>query len=371
MKKILLIICFVLLLPAGALAASFHISGDEKTEIKEEEGFKNLYTAANDISVNGPVEGDLVATGMKISVNNHTSNDIFAAGGEINLNSEVGNNARLVGDIIRIDSKIKNDLLTAGSEIDLSDNASIGDDLILIGKNIQISGVVGRNVHIYGGDVVISGKIGGNVVAKHVKSLKIEGSAQIDGSLVYSSVNKAQVDNGAKITGITEYQKIKRGFLASIWIFVARFISTLAFGIVIIYLFPKTSKKIVEKAYLDSAVSGLIGLLVLVLVPISIIPLTISAIGLKLAIFLIFGYIALCLLAAAYLPVVLGAGVLKYVFRQKEYELTWVSAGLGVLILILLSFLRQFATPVVFFMFVISFGSLIKILYLKTKEGLR
>jgi len=372
MRKLILqfAVITLMMLPIPALAAELKANDGGDINLSESESHKNLYLAGRTITVDSTTEDDLVVAGADVTVNGKVKNSIFAASSTLNLNGEVENNARVAGSQVNINNLIKEDLLVAGQDITLTNKAQIDGDLMGVGENIEIGGTIKGDVKLSGKNVVISGNIKGNVLAKNVQSLKLQNGAVIEGNLNYSSKNEAIITGGSKVIGLIEYQKINRGWRGyQFWPSVVSFISSFVLLLIIVFLAPKFSKKLVVASYHSSLTSGLAGVAVLVGVPVAGFLLLISTVGAKIGIVAFLLYLFVAIIAGALAPLIMGAGIVKFVTRSKEFDASWPIALIGSLVFALVSRIPYFGFVVELVFYTITFGTLIIWIIKKVKTN--
>ena len=143
------------------------------------------------VTIAAPVDGDAVLAGGWVSVGNSVGRSLYAAGGRLTLGGTVGRSARLAGGRVRIDK-----------------GARIGDNLALAGGEITLTGTVGGNVKAAGGRIIIDGTVGGDVDAT-TGHLEVGPNARIGGRLRYAGED-AVIDPAAQVTGGVD--RLRGGF---------------------------------------------------------------------------------------------------------------------------------------------------------------
>jgi predicted acyltransferase (DUF342 family) len=123
-------------------------TGDDVLIRADEVVDDELYVGANTVTVQGTIEGDLVAAGATIRVDGGTvEGDVDA------------------GQTILIDGTVEDDVRVAGQAMVLGENARITDDLIAFGCSLESSSdfVVGGDLALGGYQALLAGTIEGNV----------------------------------------------------------------------------------------------------------------------------------------------------------------------------------------------------------------
>jgi len=361
MKKFLAILLLGLfLLPSLALAAEFR-SGSLP---QKETVFGDLYMADETVKVEGKVQGDLVAFGNNLAITNKVDKDLLAAAQTLNLKGVVGDTARLAGGTVTIEGECFGDLLVAGGVVEITPKAKIHGDLIAAGSTVNLNGDVQGKTKIYGGKVSLNGRLSGPVEVK-TNSLEIGSNAYIQGNLNYQAPQEAKIDSQAKILGKKEYkattetEKRKHKLpLFSLW-GIMKLLATIVFALILVYLFPQKSKRILELSKIKFWSSLGIGFLVLFATPIVALILFMTGIGFLFGLMMILVYILLVVLACVYAGVILGAGLLKWIRKKKEYKIGWPDVVIGVILLNLIKIIPILGGIFAFILVILVLGSLV------------
>ncbi len=364
MKKLLLIafVC-LLLVPTSALAATFQAPQSGTATIGNHETIKNAYLAGNIISVNGTVSGDLVAAGNTITVSGEVIDNVNIAGNSITLNGKVGKSIRVAGANIVINNNVGADIFAAGGTLSLDQSATVNDDFIAAGGIIDLSGIVKGKAYLSGGQITINGIVNGDVIIKNSDKVIIGENAVIKGNFNYQAQQEALINPGAKIEGITNFNKlanqnnISSKFKIGITIFsLIMALATFLLLLVLIYVFPKLMRNIVERSFAKPWENLGVGFVYLVVVPIAAIILLATVIGLPIGL-LILGLYAVTLGLAKFLvPILVGSLIFKWIRKEKAYRLDWLTALVGAIVALiigLIPFLGSIALFVIF-LFILS-----------------
>jgi cytoskeletal protein CcmA (bactofilin family)/uncharacterized membrane protein len=261
-----------------------------------------------------------------------------------------------------MNGNVGEDLLAAGNMVSIDKNSVISGDFIGLGSAINIDGKIQGKAYLSGEDIKINGEINGDVTIKNVSNLTIGDSTKISGKLFYSSPNEAKISGGAQISGGIDYKKISTGrykweitkAAGVLYGILISFITLLA----LVLIFPRLARLAVQessKNYLTKMGWGLFGL---VAMPILIIALMVSVIGMKLAFILALLYTLFVLLASILSPLIAGSYIVKAYDKKKEFRADWVSVLVGVISLTILSLVPVIGWIIVFLLFLLSLGLL-------------
>ncbi|XLS30590.1 hypothetical protein ACJD0Z_07125 [Flavobacteriaceae bacterium M23B6Z8] len=117
----------------------------------------DTYSAAETMTVNAVVKGDLVIAGGKLTVNDSIMGDLTAAGGEFLLNGYVEDDVRIAVGKAIIDSEIGDDLVIFGGEVIITKNAVIHGNIKCFAGDITMNGTVMGKLNLKGTDVFVNG----------------------------------------------------------------------------------------------------------------------------------------------------------------------------------------------------------------------
>lgn len=285
---IILSTLMIFALPVLALMAQ-----DERTVIPAEQTINgSVFRAGQEVRVSGTVNGDLFVAGQDIVVSGTVNGDVIAAGQNITISGPVGGDVRLAGQHIILQGPIRGSATLAGQYLNLVGNLEVGRDLVATGYDVNLNAAVKRNIYGSMENMTISGTVGNNVRLYEVTSLKVNDGAIIGGNLVYGSPSRASIDPNTTITGNESWQKIVREPRPTETRFITRasitgFLISLA-GLLLVWLIGKISapqcwKQLAAPSVKQPGATLGMGLLFLLAVPVLVIFLMFTVIGIPLA----------------------------------------------------------------------------------------
>ncbi len=165
---------------------------------------EDLYVAANNVIIDGTINGDLWAAGDTITVGGVVNGSVMAVGRTVNINGDVGHAVRAGGETIIVNGDVSGDVIAGCSQVNIASTAKIGRDLLFGAGIAGIDGFIEGDIKGGGGDVTISNGVKGNVDLQ-VESLTIFSAANIQGDLTYTSEEEADIQSGAQIAGATTH----------------------------------------------------------------------------------------------------------------------------------------------------------------------
>lgn len=240
---------------------------------------EDVYAAGENVTVDADVIGDVVVAGGEVNVGGKVSADVIAAGGEVRITGEIGDDVRAAGGDIEISANIADDLIVAGGRISVTSASRVGGRTWLAGGDIDIAGRLGRELRAAGGAVSLSAEVNGDVELVG-ETLRVEPGAVIRGDLVYRTDGEITIDENATITGSVirkplpydEGPGVVGGVVMSV-------LSILVSVLLLSYLFPGFVGSAVETLRTKIGRSLLTGLVLLIMVPVAILILFVTAVG--------------------------------------------------------------------------------------------
>ena len=255
----------------------------------------DVYLAGRQVDLYATVNGDVVVAGGELNLEGDINADLVAAGGSVQVNSVVADDARLAGGKIRVNAKVGDDLVAAGGLIHLSPVARVGGRAWLSAGEVRIEGHVVDELRVAAGRVVISGKIDGNVEigAEHIT---ITESAEISGNLHYTSPREADIASGVRIDGEVLHTPVEVDYeplvVQALFAGVIVLLGFMLTAVVLYRLFPSFSLRVSQSLREQFWMSLGIGLAVFAGVPVLMVILFSTVIGLWLALLLLIVYLA-------------------------------------------------------------------------------
>jgi cytoskeletal protein CcmA (bactofilin family) len=343
------VLLVTLLIASPVLGAVETRSGDRVVIGSGEEVDDDLYITANEVVVDGSIEGDLVTFGRTVTVNGRVQGDLIAAGQSVEVGGTVDDDARIAGQtlLLRDDARVGDDLISAGFSLESGPGSTVGGTLLYAGYQALLAGNVGEDLKGAMNGLQLSGQVGRDVdadvdgenegsppflfeplveVPTVESGLTLTDSARIGGNLSYKSDAEARINPGAQIEGevipqerpAAEEEEEPARSAAADWVLgnLRSFVELVLVGLVVIWLASGWIRRLAGRV-LDRPLASLgWGLL-------SLIAFFVSGIGILLATILlavIFGLLTLGGLVA----LIVVVGLLAEALLGLAF---WVSTG--------------------------------------------
>ena len=372
-KKIALIMAVFLFIGIGTIFAS------GKTDFKEEEVFLleneivngDYLGAAGIVDVAGTVNGDVMIAGGTINFSGKSSGDVLAAGGDIKISGEKEGSVRAAGGNISVGGNVPKNVTVAGGNIVIEKNSIIDGSVYIAGGNIEIRGDVKGDVKVAGGRVLLVGSTDGDVEI-WAEEISIRPDAKIGGSLVYHSNSEVSIDENV-VAGevIRKSLPIKEdedkdflGFLLGFELL--KFLGLLILGLILYRFFYRNGKDIFDSMEREPWKNLAVGIVAMILIPVSLVVLLISLIGWPLMIVVFFVFIIALMISKIIATIAIGHLINK-IFKERELteKFPWMSFVLGYLVLVVLWIIPVVGWLAVCLITAWAFGGIVWHLYRK------
>lgn len=328
---------------------------------------EDIYVAAGTISLEAIVRGDFFAAGGTVTLSDTVTGDVAVAGGTIMLRGTVLDDVRSAGGNLTISGYVGGDLLITGGTVTVEPGAVIAGDVYISGGTLRMGGAVrgnlktasgevvldgsiAKNADLNGGKITLNGSIGGEAVLV-AQTIKVEPNASLGGKVRYWTEG-GEVDFGTALKGGTatfdaslahRFSQPKPHFLgfATFFAVMGYLLAMLILLAVGQRLFGPFFSQTVEKVQREPVRALGYGFLYFVVVPVGIVMLFMTVIGIPLGLIGLFFYLLFLALANVITALV---GVHWWKARQGYQWNFWkmVLAALGVLVLLKLLWFLPF-----------------------------
>lgn len=369
------LLVLALVLPLVSAAALFQKDNDGYIHPRNELIRENVYVVAPSVVMGGPVQGDAFLGGGSVLVSGSISEDIAAVGGTVTIASRVQEDVRVAGGTVIVDDRIGGDLIAVGGTINVTPNATVVGDAVLLGGQVVVNGLINQDVDVMGGEVTINGTVAGDIMIRADEKIVIGESAIINGDLEYASRNDIVIKDGASVRGEvikkeSAWAHKKEGRNAVTYTIVGIATSMILIKIATLFvaylILVGISRKFVMHVVKDAQKKFwqqfAIGIATAIVVPLLAIGLCVTLIGIPFGALLGAGYVFMLVLSTLLVGPVLGLTLLK-LMKQGEGELDWKAALLGIVVFVFLRFVPIIGWAVDCVFVLLTFGVLAHMWY--------
>lgn len=376
MKTLLSLFSAVLILSLAPAGETASVSPEDETPkhivLGEGEVHEGWFFAAGErVIIRGTVNGDAYLAGANVEVDGVINGDLLAVGGNVTLRGSVTHDIRACGGNVRIDGKVGKDATACGGNVDVGSLSVVEGNILAVGGSISLSGRVKKNAKLAGRDITVMGVVeeDAELAAENVVILK-GARFERDLSIRVSERDKAHIAEGAVggeimlhveeeessepealILGMSPFQFGFRVY----W-----FLSLLVVGLVFAHVLPDQMYAVGRFIWGRPGESFLWGIIGLVGIPVVVLLVCITVIGLPLALFLLVMYFWLLFLAQLSLGIVLGH--LMFPVADKEGFPLFGAFAVGLIIVQVLTFVPVANVVVVVLGFVLGMGAFLLLL---------
>jgi len=274
-----------------------------------------LLAAGNIVRVEGVVNGDLLAFGGTVEVRGTVKGDLVSFAKRIVVSGTVEGNIFDCSDSLDLDGQLGHSLYGLMQSLRVNDRGRVGEGVVVGGGDITLEGEVTRSVNIYAGNADVSGSVGRDLDMAG-DNLTLTNTARIGGNLSAKvrDLKNVHIAEGATITGTRDIKlRVKPNrfthpkfyFFQAVWLAAAMLVGWL--GLVLFPSFVQASTHAVEAGWRSLG----LGIAILAGVPVAIILIAITLVGLPASLMLLMAYLAAIYLAKIWVGAFLGQILLK------------------------------------------------------------
>ncbi len=268
----------------------------------------------------GETVSEVNAVGGAVIVHGTVTGDVSGAAGEVLITGTVEGDVNVAAGSLRISGHVGGDVSAGAGSIHLEDGGTVDGNFDAGAGEIRIDGAIGGDARL-GAETIYLGE-----TASIAGSLTYDGRLEGNRDAVAGDVTR---DRTLGPTTPTELPP-----LAS-WVFaVYAFIANLLLGAVLLALFPRFSEGVAEQVTTEPLKTGLVGLGVIVAVPLLLVVLLITVVGIPLALVGMFLFVLLAWVGVVYGRFALGMWLLSLQGRERIAGIgrPWVALVLGLLL---------------------------------------
>lgn len=363
MKKIIAIVfgLFITITPVNAFACVGGEEGldancTETTETKQEE--QSRFDTGTKLTTSGEVKKSSFFAGNEIIDETKINGLAFMAGNDLTSNGKY-EYGFLAGNRVEINGEYERDLFALGNNLTISDGAKVGRDVFIAGNIITIKSEVPGDIFVAANKIVLDGAVIKGDLNVAANSVDFRGEVKIEGTFKHNDdIKKLSEIKGVK----EETYTIPKIRLDPVYSMLFGIASKLVAMIVLVLVCKKFLAALIEKIKSDTSSdlthTVLIGLGSLLLVPISMIVLLITIVGVPVAI----------AVGAAYAVMLYFSSVVTAIYlNEKWFKIKngIVGAALGVVAIALVSSIPYLGALFGLMATIFGFGYTLRVLFWK------
>lgn len=318
-------------------AAQSFKSGTNVTISQNEKVDQTVFAAGRTVDINAEVFGDVFCAGQTVNISGTVHGDVICAGQTVNVTGTVDGNVRLAGQTVTLGANVSGNATIGGQSFTLLSSGSVGGDLSLGSSDASLNGNVGRDLAVGGQNVTLASSVGRNIQG-NVENLSLTSSAKVAGTLDYTSNNDASIASGAQVGGpvtrnIPQQEEkstpsaaafLGFGIAWFLYWFVAMLITAMALAL----LFPRALQATTQQAVPTPWKALLVGFVASMVVPVALIVLALTVVGLPLALLLGLLWFLVLILSGP----VFGYYIGRLVLRNSQQPLLIMLVGASIVL---------------------------------------
>jgi len=270
--------------------------GDPETMAGDEGVFLSwagdVFSAGQSVVVEDTVPGDALLTGGDVRFDGLIVGEYFGAGGDQTIDGRVENSVRAAGGQVGLRGEVGRNVMVAGGRLEIGEEATVGRNAYLAGGQVEVRGTIRGSLRVGGGEVTLNGPVSGDVEVE-AERLRVGPDARIGGDLRY----RVSEDEGeeafsmspeAEVSGTVTARppRSPEGGGGETLFRVLRILAFVLAGSVVVALFPSASGAIGAEVRQRTLASLGVGLLLVILVPVTVGVVGLTVIGIPLAVML-------------------------------------------------------------------------------------
>ena len=324
-----------------------------------------LLATGNIVRVEGVVNGDLLAFGGTVEVRGTVKGDLVSFAKRTVVSGTVEGNIYNFSNSLYLDGQLEHSLYGLMQSLDVSDRGRVVEGVVVGAGDITLEGAVGRSATVYAGNADLSGSIGRELTMAG-DNLTLTNTAHVGGNLSAQvrQLKNVHIADGATITGSRDIQvRTKENhfarprfyFYQAVWLAAAMLVGWL--GLILFPGFFQASARTVGSGWRSLG----LGLGVLAGMPVAMVLIAVTLVGLPASLMLLAFYLTAIYLAKIWVGAFLGQKLLKPTESGKSDWLLGLLVGL--LILTIIEFIPYLGGLVRFVVVCIGLGAFVWQLY--------
>jgi cytoskeletal protein CcmA (bactofilin family) len=272
---------------------------------------EDVYVSSVNSTIEGVVDGDLtIFTGdLTISGTIRGSVTVFSSGSVVvTPTGNIEGSLNGVATRVTVQGNVDGDVFMTSPSIVLSSTGTVGRDAMLFGGTARIEGTVGRDVRGRTFRLVVDGTVGGEIDVATQK-LEFGPTATVGGDVLYRSPVQARGADVVTIGGTLTRLPAQSNFVFGIILWLANIVGFFGFvlaGLVVLWVVRGTSARATGEVLTHPWKSLAVGVGAVIAIPVVIVLLAMTLVGIPLAVIGVLVVIALFIIGP--LPAVSALG---------------------------------------------------------------
>ncbi len=351
---LLAVVLGVFLVGGAASAAGTFKTGDSPNLAKGEKINSSLYIAGSNVTVAGEVDGDIFCAGQNVDITGIVHGDVICAGQSVRVDASVTGDVRLAGQSVTLGGDVVGNATVAGQTFTTDSKSSVGRDATVMSQHATLNGKVGRDLLANGDNINVNGSVGRDVNGD-VRQLELGKSSSVGGDIAYTSKNEVEQAKGSKVGGSVQRSEpmndhenkgvhVVAPLASGAWLYFL--VSMLIVSLAVVLAFPRKVHYVAENILTQPGRTILVGLVASLIVPLIILALMITIVGIPLALLMLLIWFLLLFLSGP----IAGYSVGRLLLKQSKQPVPIMLLG-------------SFVVLVVYFIPIIGFFAMLAVVW--------
>ena len=296
---------------------------------KDEVVTGTLVAGGNSVTIDGTVHGDVLCGSQSVVITGTVDGDVICGAQTIRVDGTVGGSVRAAAQTVEIAGAVKRNVTVMSQSLIIDKTASVGGEVLVAGQQFTDNGQIAQSLTGAVESAFLDAKVGGDVKLA-ATALTLGDNAKVAGSLSYESKQVAVMAPTATVAGTlthtlpkpTETRKPFSGMklapaptpVGLLW----KIVGYAVLAIIVTAILPKRSQKILDYMRESPGAALMKGFLFLIIVPVVMISLTITIIGIPFAAIMLLAYILLLAVSRIFAAIVAGRYILTNVHANED-----------------------------------------------------
>lgn len=300
------------------------------------------FAAGQQINIDGQVDGDVYCAGQNVTITGRVDGDVLCASQNLSISGTVTGDVRSLSQTTTLSGTVEGSLSAAAETVSLQSGSRVGRDVAAAASYVAAAGAIDRDLWTAGRSLEVSGQVGRSIDNRGER-LVVKTGADIGGDLRYQSRNELQREPSVSIAGTIQRSQPPRheggqglsGLAAAKSLFFL--LAMLVTSLVLVLLVPAAFRRVSGTTLAQTGRVFLVGLVATIVVPLIIVTLMLTVVGLPLGLLLLLVWLLLLLLSGPFAAYAVG----RRLVRADRSPVIVMLAGSGiVLILYLIPFVN-------------------------------
>ena len=317
-----------------------HAAQEQRLVAREAVIAGDYFGAGANASPGSTVQGDAFIAGGQVDLNKPVNGDAVLAGGGVYLSERVGGNLYATGGSVLIDAPIAGNARLAGGHVEITRRGQVLGKTTLVGGRVTVLGKAGRQLAVFAEYVTLDGEVAGNATIAS-RALSIGPNARVSGKLTYRGSVPAQIDPAAVITGGIDYlsfdfedETYRPVARAVAWVGAIAFtVGLFLIGMLVIIVAPESTAHMSKLVRVRAISAFAMGLVTILCVPIAIVLLMLTIVGIPFAFMLLLAWPIILILGYLAGVMALSDAIAGHSAGAKRRRIFLLAVALGAMLL--------------------------------------